>query len=111
MGKAAKAMKAMKAKKAMKVSIVAKGKRAKAAVFNGKKSKTVGCLKASDLVKSKSGKIVSKKASAIAKKKFQGSKLQKWCKAVQAARKALGVKGFVACKKGSALYNKAKAFM
>merc|ERR1712187_248075 len=103
--------KAMKVKKAMKVSKIAKGKLAKSAVFQGRKSKTSGGLKASDLVKSKSGKIVSKKASAIAKKKFQGSKLQKWCKAVQAARKALGVKGFVACKKGSALYNKAKSLL
>merc|ERR1719163_1953256 len=102
-------MKAMKAKKAMKKSTVAKGKMAKSSVFKGTKSKTSGGLKASDLVKSKSGKIVSKKASASAKKKFQGSKLQKWCKAVQAARKALGVKGFVAIKKGSALYNKAKS--
>merc|ERR1719242_1904652 len=109
--KAAKAMKAMKAKKSMKVSIVAKGKLAKSAVFKGKKSKTVGGLKASDLVKSKSGKIVSKKASASAKKNFQGSKLQKWGKAVQAARKALGIKGFVACKKGTPLYNKAKALL
>merc|ERR1711979_164489 len=100
-----------KAKKAMKVSIIAKGKLAKAAVFGGKKAKTVGGLKKTDLVKSKSGKIVSKKASASAKKNFQGSKLQKWCKALQAARKALGVKGFVACKKCSALYNKAKSLM
>merc|ERR1712115_335498 len=107
--KAMKAVKAMKAKKAMKVSTVAKGKLAKAAVFGGRKVKTSGGLKAADLVKSKSGKIVSKKASAKAKKNFQGSKLQKWCKALQAARKALGVKGFVACKKGSALYNKAKS--
>merc|ERR1719265_2696886 len=101
----------MKAKKAMKVSKIARGKRAKSSVFKGTKSKTSGGLKATDLVKSKSGKIVSKKASAGAKKRFQGSKLQKWCKAVQAARKALGLKGFVACKKGSPLYNKAKALM
>merc|ERR1719361_2076961 len=109
--KAAKAMKAKKAKKVKKVSVVAKGKTAKARVLSGKKVKTSGGLKKSDLIKSKSGKVVSKKASAASKKKFQGSKLQKWCKAVQAARKALGVKGFVACKKGSALYNKAKSLM
>merc|ERR1712169_57633 len=97
--------------KAKKVSKIAKGKRAKSSVFKGTKVKTSGGLSKGDLVKSKSGKIVSKKASARAKKNFQGSKLQKWCKALQAARKALGVKGFVACKKGSALYNKAKALM
>merc|ERR1711964_318408 len=107
--KAAKAMKAMKAKKAMKVSKIARGKRAKSSVFKGTKAKTSGGLAKADLVKSKSGKIVSRKASARAKKNFQGSKLQKWAKAVQAARKALGVKGFVAVKKGSPLYNKAKA--
>merc|ERR1711925_40916 len=100
-----------KAKKAMKVSKVAKGKRAKLSVFKGTKVKTSGGLSKADLVKSKTGKIVSKKASARAKKNFQGSKLQKWCKAVQAARKAMGVKGFVAVKKGTPLYNKAKALM
>merc|ERR1711959_560584 len=103
--------KAMKAMKAMKKSKVAKGKRAKSSVFKGSKEKTSGGLKKGDLVKSKSGKIVSKKASARAKKNFAGSKLAKWCKAVQAARKALGVKGFVAVKKGSPLYNKAKGLM
>merc|ERR1711964_967631 len=72
--KAAKAMKAMKAKKAMKVSKVAKGKRAKSSVFKGTKVKTSGGLSKADLVKSKTGKIVSKKASARAKKNFQGSK-------------------------------------
>merc|ERR1712150_172458 len=115
--KVMKAMKAMKVKaakpmkKAMKVSIIGKGKLAKSAVFSGKKERTVGGLKKADLVKSKSGKVVSKKASVRAKKNYQGSKLQKWAKALTAARKALGVKGFVACKKGTPLYNKAKALM
>ncbi len=62
-------------------------------------------------MKSKSGNITWRKAFACAKKNFAGSKLAKWCKAVQAARKALGVKGFVAVKKGSPLYNKAKGLM
>ena len=44
-------------------------------------------------------------ASAAAKKK-----LGAWIAAVAKARKALGVKGFVAIKKGSALYKKAKSF-
>jgi len=34
----------------------------------------------------------------------------KWASAVQKARKALGSKGFVAIKKGSPLYTKAKGF-
>merc|ERR1719476_513608 len=64
--KAMKAMKAMKSmkKKAMKVSVIAMYKSkayAKRAVFTGKKMKTVGGLKKENLVKSKSGRIVSKK--------------------------------------------------
>merc|ERR1712093_546191 len=55
------------------------------------------------LTKNKYGKIVSKKASLRAKK-------HPWTSAVQKARKALGLKGFVAIKKGSALYKKAKEF-
>merc|ERR1712084_84681 len=109
MGKKAVPMKAKKA--AMKVSKIAKGKLAKAAVFRGGKEKTSGGLQKKDLVKSKTGKIVSKKASERAKKQFKGSALHKWCTAVQAARKALGLKGFVAVKKGSPVYNKAKSLM
>merc|ERR550534_273312 len=62
-----KAMKSMKKKgtmkrhKAMKVSKIAKGKRAKSSVFRGRKAKTSGGLKKQDLIKSKSGKVVSKK--------------------------------------------------
>merc|ERR1712050_747712 len=92
--------------KAMKVSKIAKGKFAKASVFKGSKEKTVGGLKKSDLVKSKAGKIVSKKASANGKKNFGA--IKGWTLAVQKARKELGVKGFVAVKKGTPLYNLAK---
>merc|ERR1719168_273821 len=87
-------MEAMKAmKKVKKVSIIAKGKRAKIAVFKGKKEKTVGGLTKATLTKSKSGKIVSKAASARAKKNWAQSALKKWCDAVKQARKQLGVKG------------------
>merc|ERR1719158_30368 len=100
--KAMKAMAAMKAMRAMKKkSVSKKGSRAK--VFHGTKEKTTGGLAASALIKNKNGKIVSKKASASAKK-------NPWTIAVQKARKALRVKGFVAIKKGSELYNKAKEF-
>ena len=62
----------------------------------GHGSPVVGAgLKASDLMKSKSGKIVSKKQSMSAKKNF-AKRLGGWNKAVMAARKALGVKGFCA---------------
>merc|ERR1719189_1090498 len=100
--KAMKAAKTMKAKpmKAMKVSAIAKGKRARTSVFSGKKVKTQSGLKKTDLIKSKSGKIVSKKASAASKKNFQGSRIQKWMKACAAARKELKITGFVALNSG-----------
>merc|ERR1719265_1017351 len=82
-------------KMAMKKSIIAKGKRGKASVFRGTKVKTVGGLKKGDLKKNKAGKIVSKKASDAAKKKKGAKKIAAWGSAVKAARKALGVKGFL----------------
>merc|ERR1739846_115069 len=102
MGKAAKAkaMKAaMKSTKAMKAT----------------KAKTVGGLTKATLTKSKSGKIVSKAASARAKKNWAGSALKKWCDACKQARKALGIKGFCAVggktAQGKALYAKTKAIL
>merc|ERR1711992_321234 len=117
MGAAMKAaMKGMKAmKKVKKVSIIAKGKLAKAAVFKGKKVKTVGGLTKNTLTKSKSGKIVSKAASARAKKAFAQSPLKKWCDALKQARKSLGITGFCAVNgktaQGKALYAKVKAIL
>merc|ERR1719205_275287 len=105
MKKSMKAMKSMK-KRAMKVSIIGKGRMAKSQVFKGKKVKTVGGLKKTDLTKSKYGKVVSKKRSAVGKS-------LKWPKAVAAARKALKLKGFVAVggksKQGLELLKKAKS--
>merc|ERR1712118_233192 len=98
--KAKKALKPKKKKK--KVSKIAKGKFRKVLVLRGKKEKTVGGLTAKDLIKNKYGKIVSKKASAKAKK-------SPWIAAVAAARSALKLKGFVAVKKGTPLYSKAKS--
>merc|ERR1712139_536217 len=100
--------KAMKAMKKKTVSKIAKGKRAKASVFLGGKEKTYTGLKKSDLMKSKTGKVVTKKAHAAGKKAYKN--IKGWTDAVQKARKELGVKGFVAVKKGSALYKKAKEF-
>ena len=110
MAKAMKAMKAAKAMKAMKkkaVTKIAKGRFAKAVVLRGNKEKTSGGLKATDLVKNKRGKIVSKKMSALSKKRF-ASTVGPWMQAVKKARAALKIKGFVAIKKGSPLYVKAK---
>merc|ERR1712176_584855 len=95
-GKAMKAAMKGKAMKVKKVSVIAKGKRAKLAVFSGKKAKTVGGLTKATLTKSKSGKIVSKALSAGSKKRFVQSALKKWCDATKKARKELGIKGFCA---------------
>merc|ERR1711985_168643 len=100
--------KAMKAMKKKTVSVIAKGKRAKASVFLGGKEKTYTGLKKSDLMKSKTGKIITKKQHAAGKKAYKN--IKGWTEAVQKARKELGVKGFVAIKKNSALYKKAKEF-
>merc|ERR1712150_75959 len=111
MGKVA--MKAMK--KVKKVSVIARGKYARAAVFKGKKAKTVGGLTKETLTKSKSGKIVSKAASARGKKMYAQSALKKWVDAIQQARKQLGIIGFCAVggktAQGKALYAKAKAIL
>merc|ERR1711985_55183 len=99
----------MKAMKKKTVSKIAKGRYAKAVVLRGTKEKTVGGLKKSDLTRNKSGKIVSKKQSALAKKNFSQT-VGPWMQAVKKARSALKIKGFVAIKKGTPLYIKAKEF-
>merc|ERR1712186_159649 len=109
---AAGAMKAMKAMKAKRVSVVAKGKRARAAVFSGRKEKTTSGLTKSKLMKNSRGKIVSKARSALGKSRYAKG-LGMWIAAVVGARKALGMsKGFVAINgktaEGKALYAKAK---
>jgi hypothetical protein len=105
------AMKSMMKKKAMKVSKIAKGKMAKSMVFRGSKAKTTGGLTKDKLIKNKAGKVVSKKASAAAKKR--SGKILKWGKAVSAARKALGIKGFCAVggksAKGQSLLKKVRS--
>merc|ERR1719247_3482391 len=93
--------------KAKKVSVIAKGKLSKAVVFRGSKEKTYTGLKKTDLMKTKTGRIVTKKQHAAGKKAY--ANIKGWTTAVQKARKALGVKGFQAVKKGSPLYKKAYA--
>eukprot|EP00444_Apocalathium_aciculiferum_P025556 CAMPEP_0183441692 /NCGR_PEP_ID=MMETSP0370-20130417/85638_1 /TAXON_ID=268820 /ORGANISM="Peridinium aciculiferum, Strain PAER-2" /LENGTH=118 /DNA_ID=CAMNT_0025630981 /DNA_START=91 /DNA_END=447 /DNA_ORIENTATION=+ len=115
------AMKApMKAamKKGMKkktVGKIATGPRMRAAVFRGGKAKTVGGLTKELLTKTTRGRLVSRKASAASKKKYVNSAAKKWCDACSAARKALGITGFVAIggqtAAGKALYAKAKSLM
>merc|ERR1712151_725139 len=100
-----KVMKAMKIMKPMKrVSTIARGKKAKLAVWQGKKVKTTKGLKKEDLVKSKANKIVSAKKSQLGKE-------SKWNKAVAKARAVKGYSGFKAIKKGTSFYEKAKEIM
>merc|ERR1719181_1922749 len=100
-------------KKAMKKSIYKyKPSYAKYLVFKGKFAKTASGLKKSSLMKSKSGKIVSSKKSALGKKAYK--KISKWTAACTKAKKALGYKGFVPVggksAKGIALYKKALGY-
>jgi len=98
-------MKVMKVMKAVKrTSMIAKGKKAKVAVWKGQKVKTTKGLKKDDLMKSKSGKIVSAKRSQLGKE-------SKWNKAVAKARAVKGYTGFKAIKKGTSFYEKAKEMM
>merc|ERR1711988_1922190 len=99
--------KAMKAMKKKTVSKIAKGRNAKSVVLRGNKEKTASGMTKADLMINKRGKVVSKKKSALAKKRFASS-VGPWMQAVKKARAALKVKGFVAIKKGSPLYIKAK---
>merc|ERR1712019_100345 len=101
----------MKAAMKKKKSIIAKGVQAKSQVLKGTKVKTSGGLTKDMLMKNKRGKIVSKKQHAAGKKTYAG--IKKWTECVINARKALGLKGFVAINgkkpEGKALYAKAKA--
>merc|ERR1711978_104604 len=107
----------MKKKVAKKkhVSVIAKGTRARFAVFSGRKQKTTSGLKQSDFTKNKHGKVVSKKASASSKKRYANGGLKKWADACKKARKELGLTGFVATggqsAKGKALYAKVKSLL
>merc|ERR1712179_523844 len=87
------------------------GKLARAQVFRGSKEKTASGHTKDQLFKNKRGKIVSKKASAAGRKSF--ANIRTWFECVNAARKALNLRGFVAINgkkaEGKALYAKAKA--
>lgn len=107
MKKSMKAMKkAVSMKKMKKVKKVSKVGR-KWQVLKGTKEKTKTGLKASDLTKNKSGKVVSKKKQALGKKNA-------WIQATIKARKSLGLKGMVVIggksAQGQALLKKARSF-
>merc|ERR1719148_548656 len=92
---------------------VAAGKLAKSMVFKGSRVKTVGGLKQADIIKNRNGRVVSKAMSVRSKKSFKGGALEAWMKAVQAAKKAMGITGFVLVGgksgQGKELHAKAKA--
>jgi len=99
--------------KGKKPSVIARGSRMYAAVFSGRKEKTYTGLTKSDLQRNSYNRIVSKRRSAISKKRYQGSEFQRWIQALVAARKELNLTGFVAVNsstvQGRALYVKARA--
>ena len=99
--RAPKAMKSMEAMKAMKSRARTDGQIWRELVWDDEITYTKNRLEKNDLVKI-NGKIMSKKV-------YENGKANPWCAACVAARKALGIKGFAAIKKGSPLYNKAKA--
>merc|ERR550534_225969 len=100
---------AAKPMKAIKVSKMASLRLSKKRVFRGANEKTKSGLKKADLTRSNTGKIVSKKMSTNAKKRY-ASTIGKWTQAVMKAREVLGIKGFFAVKKGSPVYKKAREF-
>merc|ERR1712039_171457 len=91
---------AMKVMKAKKVSVIARGRGARARVLSGKKQKTGAGLTKDKLMRKKAGLKNGLKA---------------WADAVKKARKELGLTGFVAIggksAAGKALYAKAKSLL
>ena len=77
-------------------------------VWNGSRQKTMSSLTKSDFMLNKNGKLVSKKQHAHGRRAFKN--IRGWTQAVSKARKALGITGFCAVKKGTALYKKAREF-
>merc|ERR1711972_671436 len=106
-------MKGARSMKAKRVSKIARGKRARSQVLRGTKEKTLSGMTKDGLMRNKFGKIVSKKASAVAKKRYQTSGAKAWAECIKAARKSLNLTGFVAINgkqaEGKALYAKTKS--
>ena len=80
----------------------------RAAVFHGNAQKTSGGLRKSDLKLNKGGEIVSKKSSALAKKK-EPEALKRWRKSVKKVSSKPKFKGkFNLLKKGTPFYRAVK---
>jgi len=82
----------------------------KAIAFRGGDTDGATSLRKEDLMKNSAGRIVSKRKSEAAKKRFQDptSGIGKWTLAVKRAREELGLQGFVAVKKGTPVYDRAR---
>ena len=93
---------------AMKKSVVAKGKLAKMVVLRVTNATNTSGLMKGDLMKSKNGKIISRKASANGE--WTHARIKGWTVAVTKGSTFLGLKCFIAVKKGSHIYKKAKEF-
>merc|ERR1711879_743432 len=106
-------MKGARSMKAKRVSKIARGKFARSQVLRGTKEKTGSGMTKDRLMRNKFGKIVSKKASAAAKKSYQTSGAKAWAECIKQARKSLSLTGFVAINgkqaAGKALYAKSKS--
>merc|ERR1719499_2236396 len=100
--------------KARAASKIARGRLRKALVFRGKKLKTAGGLTKESLIKNKQGKLVSKAASARAKKTMPAG-FKNFLEATRKARSELGIIGFCAVNgktaQGKALYAKIKSIL
>jgi len=79
-------------------------------VLSGACARTAGGLQAKGLVRNSSGKVVSKKLSALGKRAFQHN-IGTWLAAVKAARLELGLVGRGAIRKGTPLYESARALL
>ena len=77
-------------------------------VWNGSRQKNKSGLTKSDFMLNKNGRLVSKKKHAAGRRSYKN--IRGWTQAVSKARKALGITGFCAVKKGTALYKKAREF-
>lgn len=83
-------------------------KMAKAVAFRGGDTEGRTNLRKEDLTRSKSGKIVSKRASEAAKKRYEDSGAKLWAQAIKKTRDEMGLVGFVVLKKGTPMYLRAR---
>ena len=77
-------------------------------VWNGSRQKTKSGLTKAHYMRNKNGKLVTKKQHAAGRRSYKN--IRGWTQAVSKARKALGITGFCAVKKGTPLYAKAREF-